>query len=70
VPDFGVPLEEPCEALALRDDCMLCSPKPSSSRSAQAEALAALSAQMGSSSLYSPARTSARSSPDSVDAAG
>ena len=71
VPDFGAPLEDACESLALRDDAQLCS--PTSLRSAQAEqmaALSALSAQMGSSSLYSPARTSARSSPDSVDAAG
>jgi hypothetical protein len=68
VPDFGSALTEAeAEALALRDDCAasIISPRPSLDVPSftQADQLAALSAQLGSSSLCSP---SSRGSPDSV----
>jgi hypothetical protein len=69
VPDFGSALaDDEAEALALRDDCAasIISPRPSldlPSHFSQADQLAALSAQLGSSSLCSP---SSRGSPDSV----
>ena len=75
VPQFSSLLPgEAAGALALRDDCSpsICSPRPAgvhTPRLSQAEMLAALSAQLGSSSLCSP-RTSARDSPDSVAAPG